>query len=305
MTAVRPQRESRSRRLGVISDIHGNVPALEAVLADLKDQGLDEILVGGDLVGRGPQGSEVVRRIAKLGWPCVRGNHEDYVLGFRQGRVPEDWLEADEWSASRWMASELGPAEVDYIDALPMEVFSRIVPNLRLVHGTPRSNTEGIGPWTRDHAIEEHVAGIEERYLVCGHTHRPLLRQSPSGTVINAGSVGLPFNGDTRAQYAILEYDGEELSVEFRPVEYDLEAIFRIYESSGFLAAGGITARLLLLELERATPHLVPFLQWAQAKGVLPEDKRLDDFLRFYQRDEPLGSFFVRLRELRTTNARS
>lgn len=294
-----------TRRLAVISDIHGNVPALEAVLVDLAVRSVDEVLVGGDLVGRGPQGSLVVRRIAELGWPCVKGNHEDYLLSFRHGRVPDHWLEADHWSASRWMAAELGPSEVAYIEALPHDVRSEVVPDLRLVHGTPRSNNEGIGPWTRDREVEEHVAGIEERYLVCAHTHRPLLRRSASGTVVNVGSVGLPFNGDTRAQYAILEVHGEDLSVEFHQVEYDLEAIFEIYETSGFLDAGGVTARLLRLELERAAPYLVPFLQWAEASGVEPDERHIEEFERFYRADEPLGAFFGRLRRLGATGPRA
>ena len=201
------------------------------------------------------------------------------------------------------MAAELGSAEVAYIDQLPLEVFSQVIPGLRLVHGTPSSNNEGIGPWTADREIEQHVAGIAESYLVCAHTHRPLVRVAPSGTVVNVGSVGLPFNRDTRAQYAILEYDGEGLSVEFRQVDYDLEAVARIYETSGFLAAGGVSARLLLLELENASPYLVPFLEWARARGIAPEELHIDDFLRFYSPEEPLRSFFDRLEELRAAKA--
>ena len=76
-------------RVAIISDVHGNVPALEAVLEDLERRPVDEVIVGGDLVGRGPEGSKVVARIRATGWPNVRGNHEDYLLGFRRGRVPD------------------------------------------------------------------------------------------------------------------------------------------------------------------------------------------------------------------------
>ena len=75
--------------IAVLADVHGNVPALEAVLDDIVAQRPDEVLVGGDLVGRGPCGKEVVLRLSELGWRGVRGNHEDYLLAFRHRRVPD------------------------------------------------------------------------------------------------------------------------------------------------------------------------------------------------------------------------
>ena len=202
--------------IAVIADIHGNGPALEAVLEDLERVAPDEILVGGDLVGRGPEGSRVVRRIADLGWPSVRGNHEDYLLDFRRKKVPTEWFETDEWAASRWMAEELGTEDADYIAALPFSMTSCLAQEVRLVHGSPRSNNEGIGPWTADEELEEHLRSIEESVLVCGHTHRPLTRRLGPGLVVNVGSVGLPFNRDRRAQYTLLHRTGTRWEVELR-----------------------------------------------------------------------------------------
>ncbi len=282
-------------RIAVLADLHGNVPATDAVLADLERQGADEVLVGGDLVGRGPQGSAVVRRIAATGWRSVRGNHEDYMLDFRAGRVPDDWLFTEEWSAARWMASELSPEEAAYIEALPVSLASAVVPGLRLVHGSPRSPNEGIGPWTSERELTAHLDLVEESLLVCAHTHRPMVRRLPAGMVVNVGSVGLPFNGDRRAQYAIFEHRPGGWEVELRGVPYDLAETLRIYEASGFLAAGGATARLLRLELEHARPFLVPFLKWAEARAVRPEPHQIPDFLDFFRPEEPLSNFFERL----------
>jgi len=166
------------KRIAILSDIHGNVPALEAVLDDVAGQSVDEVLVGGDLVGRGPKGSRVVRRIRELGFPAIGGNHEDYMLDFRRGNVPGEWLESPEWSASRWMAAELDEDAVAYIEDLPFSVARE---DLRLVHGTPRSNREGIGPWTADGDLDELLAAVDERVLVCAHTHRPLVRERAGG----------------------------------------------------------------------------------------------------------------------------
>jgi putative phosphoesterase len=285
-------------RIAILADIHGNMPAFEAVQADIGQQSVDEVMVGGDLVGRGPQGSAVVRSVVELGWPCVRGNHEDYLLAFRRGEVPAEWQSRDEWTGARWMAAELDESALRYLESLPLTMTSQLAPQVRLVHGSPGSNNDGIGPWTSESRIVEHLQAIDERVLVCGHTHRPLHWRLDSGQVINVGSVGLPFNGDRRAQYAVLEIGSGTVEVEFRQVEYDLDRILDIYESSGFLAAGGATARLLRMEIEHAVPFLVPFLQWAEARGVPPASSQIEVFCEFYDPHDSFHSFFARLRQL-------
>ena len=285
-------------RLAVLADVHGNMPALEAVIEDIESHGVDEVLVGGDLVGRGPEGSLVTRRIRELGWPSIRGNHEEYVLTFRKGEVPADWLEAKEWAAARWMADELSDDDAAFLEKLPFSMTSHETPNVRLVHGSPVATNDGIGPWTSAGEMEAHVNSIRESLLVCGHTHRPLDRQFSSGRIVNVGSVGLPFNQDRRAQYALFDIDNETVDVEFRQVEYDFDEILAIYESSGFLAAGGVTAVLLKLELKRAEPYLVPFLQWAAALNISPVGADVDRFLEFYDPAESMRSFYDRLKNL-------
>ncbi len=285
-------------RIAILADIHGNIPALEAVLDDVVSQVVDEVLVAGDLVGRGPEGSRVVRRVRELGFPAIGGNHEDYLLDFRQGNIPEEWRESEEWNAARWMATELDDEDVAYIEALP---FSLARPDLLVVHGTPESNRHGIGPWTEDEEIDGFLAQVDENVLVCAHTHRPLWSERDAGMVVNVGSVGLPFNRDRRAQYAVFERDTGRWGwrLEMRQVGYDLERIFTVYETSGFLEAGGVTARLLRLELEHAAPLLVPFIEWARAAEVPAASEQLEPFFRFHRPGGSMREFFQRLRELR------
>jgi predicted phosphodiesterase len=285
-------------RIAVLADIHGNMPALEAVIEDIAGQQVDEVLVGGDLVGRGPQGSRVIERIRGQGWPSVRGNHEDYLLTFRRGEVPPDWLEADQWSAARWMAADLSDEDVHYLESLPFSLHSRELPQIHLVHASPQSNSDGIGPWTPARKMQQHWDSIPESTLVCAHTHRPLHRRFGDGDIVNVGSVGLPFNRDRRAQYALFTQENAGLSFEFRQVEYDLGKILDIYEKSGFLAEGGVTAQLLILELENAQPYLVPFLQWAATLNVPATPEQIGGFRDFYDPDEPIGCFFERLEQL-------
>jgi len=283
------------RRIAVIADIHGNLPALEAVLDDISRAKIEEILVAGDLVGRGPEGSAVVARIRSLGLPTIGGNHEDYVLAARHGELPSAWHDTDVWDAARFMASELEAEHADYLAALP---FSLAREGFLLVHGTPASNRDGIGPWTEDTEIRHHLQAVAEPMLVCAHTHRPLIRRFGPRCVVNVGSVGLPFNRDHRAQYGVLEQDVKGWKPQLRQVPYDIERILEIYQTSGFLEQGGVTAKLLRLEIQHAAPVLVPFLTWAEATGTPPDSSRLGAFFDIYTPGAPLRLFFQYLQAL-------
>jgi predicted phosphodiesterase len=278
-------------RIAVIADIHANVPALEAVLADVAAADVDELLVNGDLVGRGPLGSAVVHRVRELGLRSSRGNHEDYQLQFRRGEVPEDWLTADAWSCARWMANELSEADLEFIDALPFTLTSELETQVRLFHGSPTSHSEGIGRWTEVARVREHVNSIEETVLVVAHTHRPFLWRDAGRTVVNVGSVGLPFNGDTRAQYAILEGTGVDFDVEHRQVPYDPAPLLAAYQETGFLEQGNATAYLLRIELLSARPHLVPFLRWCDHVGYPALLAHVDEFMSVYDPDLSMAEF--------------
>ncbi len=288
------------RKLAILADIHGNVPALEAVLDDVAGQGVDEVLVGGDLVGRGPEGSAVVHRIRELGLASIGGNHEDYLLAFKRGEIPDLWRTSREWAAARWMAAELDDEAAAFVEALP---FSLGREGLRLVHGRPDTNRDGIGSWTSDDELLSLQSQVEEDVLVCAHTHRPMVRETSRGLAVNVGAVGLPFNRDRRAQYAVFDRGGRwGWEVELRQVSYDLERIFEVYETSGFLAAGEATSRLLRLELEHAAPLLVPFIEWARRRGVEATVDELKAFYLFHPPGTPLRDYFKRLRELSSDN---
>jgi predicted phosphodiesterase len=285
-------------RIAVLADIHGNVPAFEAVIADIHSVGVDEVLVGGDLVGRGPEGRRVIERVRQLGWRSIVGNHEEYLLAFRRGEVPPEWLELEEWAASRWMAAELDTASVEWIAALPFSLQAERDPAVEVVHGSPRSTQEGIGPWLDAHQLERMVAGLSSRVLCCGHTHRAMIRPAGERLVVNVGSVGLPFDGDRRAAWALLEPTEAGWRATVRRVDWDLAELARVYETSGFRVAGGVTAELLWLEHQQARPWLVPFLSWCQASGRNPRLTELDAFRNFYHPGESLREFHRRLSEL-------
>jgi len=271
-------------RIAIVSDIHGNHVAFEAVVQNIGTQNIDKVVVAGDLVGRGPQGSRVIEHVQRLGWETIRGNHEDYMLGFLRREVPENWWHEDVWAASRWMAAEVAGHEA-YMDSLPM---STTLPGLHVLHGSPRSINEGIGKWTSLEDRRAFLDAVEEPILVCAHTHRTMNVKVGEGSIVNVGSVGMPFNGNWRAQYAIFDDEGGQWETSFIAVEYEREAFYKVYETSGFLEEGKITALLLKMEVEAARPFLVPFLRWANASALEPTPANLETFLEDYNPEDPL-----------------
>lgn len=282
-------------RIALLADIHANLPALDAVIADIAAQHVDEIIVAGDLVGRGPQGSAVVRRIRALGWPCVRGNHEDYLINIRRGRFPSEWRGRQEWDGVFWMANELGQQELAFIESLPFHMTSQLAPQVHIYHGTPASNQEGIGHWTQPERLHELAAEIPGEVMITAHTHRSLKVREAGMLFVNVGSVGLPFNGDWRAQYVVLSGEDGAWEAEFRCVEWDRDDFLKTYERSGFLREGTITSVLLRQEVLTARPHLVPFTKWAAHMQRVPCLGELEAFMDFYDPSLSMEEHLARL----------
>jgi diadenosine tetraphosphatase ApaH/serine/threonine PP2A family protein phosphatase len=177
------------------------------------------------------------------------------------------------------MAADLDAQSAAWVEKLPESLSIAPAPGLRVVHGSPESAVEGLGPWTSDETLERHLDGLVERTLVCGHTHRPMIREVGAGIIVNIGSVGLPFNEDPRAQYAIFSYVDGVWHPQLAAVEYDRRETLKSYVATGFWAQGGVTAQLLALEIVHSRPFLVPFLVWARNEQCPPHTCNVDRFL--------------------------
>jgi len=225
-------------RLAVLSDIHGNLPALEAVLADVQVQGTpDATWVLGDLVAFCPWPAETLARLRALpNVAFLQGNTDRYVVtGQRPVALvhsPEDWahmpaLLAGRDANFRWAVERLSYADYQFLHDLPprleMEIpgYGRIV----AVHATPADDETNIRPDTPDDVVRPHLTSLDARLLLYGHTHRPVDRLVDSIRLVNAGSVGLPLDGDPRPAYGLLDFEGSRCSVTIRRVTYDREAV--------------------------------------------------------------------------------
>jgi predicted phosphodiesterase len=201
-------------------DIHGNLPALEAVLGEMAGEGIAEIVIGGDVVP-GPMWSGILRRLSELDVSahCIRGNGEREVLGVREGREPRGLPEAAA-EVLRWVARGLSDGEAETLRSWPptREMDVEGVGRVLFCHGTPRSDTEIFTRLTPGAVLAPLFEGLEVDLVVCGHTHMQFDREVASVRVVNAGSVGMPF-GDPGAYWLKLGP-----GVELRRTDYDLEA---------------------------------------------------------------------------------
>ena len=213
-------------RLAIISDLHGNLPALEAILADIAAQGLEEIYHLGDLVGYNPFPNETVALVAARGIQGITGNYDQAVLA----RDPDPigtWLNAKITPLGReiyhWTVQEVNSETRRLLASLPSQLsLQRGRWRLRLTHGSPRHPKDYVRPSWSDAQVGDLLQEIDEDILLVGHTHIPHQRQVHGKWLINPGSVGFPKDGDPRPAYAILELD-QEVKVTIRRVLYDLE----------------------------------------------------------------------------------
>ena len=209
----------RDKRVAVISDVHGNLDALQAVVADAKKSGLQIFLNAGDAVGFCIYPSQVVQTLRSAMFLNVLGNVDLEVLEELQspGRMSTD---ADKKLALK----QLTPADVTYLRSLPRELRLEVDGTQILVtHGTPNSIDEHIYPDSSEEMLREIASKASADVIITGHSHMPMKREVEGVTFINPGSVGRPVDGDTRAEYALLSFN--PLNVEFRRVAYDVEEL--------------------------------------------------------------------------------
>jgi predicted phosphodiesterase len=233
-------------RLAVLSDVHGNLLALEAVLADVQAQGMpDAYWVLGDLAAFCPWPVETQARLRAL--PDVaflQGNTDRYVVTGRRPAFPihspEDWASAPLQLAERdanfrWTVERLSWADYEFLRDLPTRLEMDVPGYGRVVafHANPTDDEVNLLPNAPDEQIRAHLAGVNARLVLYGHTHRPVDRSIDSVRLVNDGSVGFSLDGDPRPAYALLDFEGGECTVTLRRVKYDREAVLAELERVG------------------------------------------------------------------------
>lgn len=215
-------------KLAVLSDIHANIHALEAVLAEIDRQDVDLIVCLGDLVGYGAFPNEVIETIRRRNIPTIRGNYDDGV-GFGKTecgcayKLPED--EARGQFSFDWTKARVTERNRQYLasllDTMTLELFDK---TLWFVHGSPRRINEYLFQDRPEEALIHALGGRKVDALFCGHTHLPYDRVVDGIHFVNTGSAGKPKDGDPRAAYALVAVTEQEIRVELPRVAYDVSA---------------------------------------------------------------------------------
>ncbi len=241
-------------RIAIVSDIHGNRTAFEAVLADLRQSSPDLVLHGGDLSHGGANPAEIVDRIRDLGWPGVLGNTDEMLFDpaslteFAKRAVTKSPALEPMFAAIGEMAAAtseaLGEERLAWLKGLPR---LQMHGPMALVHASPESIWRAPAPEASDAELESVYAALGRPIAVYAHIHRSYIRSVPGMTVINTGSVSLSYDGDRRAAYLLLE----ERTPTIRRVEYDVDRELKALAVCGLSHADWI-ARML----ESASPQM-------------------------------------------------
>lgn len=217
-------------RVAAIYDIHGNLPALEAVLQEIEQARVDQLVVGGDVVA-GPMPGETLDRLLNLDMPVqfIKGNADREIVaqmaGENVGAVPDEVLEI-----IRWVAEQLSPEQGQLLAEWPLTYQAKVegIGQVLFCHATPRNDTDVFTRLTPEERLLPIFAGVQADLVVCGHTHMQFDRMVGQVRVMNAGSVGMPY-GDPGACWLLLgtgielrrtEYDGEAAAATIRATHY-------------------------------------------------------------------------------------
>lgn len=292
-------------RLAVLADIHGNLPAFQAVLAELERIQPDFVLLDGDLINPVPFNGEIIDYVRGTDWGVVRGNHEFYLLDYGTERAIPGSDDPVRWGSLHWLLRNVTTAQAQYLASLPDErtLYFPATQPIRMAHGVPGRNRVGFYQQMPADKILLEICDIPQHTIISAHTHVQVDRQlclpvaadprsNPHGEdghyldkpsaqpatsagywhLLNPGSVGLPLEQDSRAAFAVLESVPESVEpggwrVEHHRVEYDRRPALEAFCTSGLLEAGGPIATIFYWELVTAEPEIVDYYRWCHNNG--------------------------------------
>lgn len=231
--------------IAALYDIHGNLPALAAVLDELASVQPDYIVLGGDIVS-GPLPAQTLTRLRAAGAQvlAIRGNADREVVAAFDGQPLTQHLPAEVHALTNWTAQQLRKEQRDFLASLPAQLTMSIegLGDVLFCHATPHSDEVIFTPHTSQERLQMLFQGLEQQIVVCGHTHMQFELQVGNVRVLNAGSVGMPYADQPGAYWLLLEAG----RYEFRTTTYDLEAAAQAVRGSGYPQAQQFAAENLL-----------------------------------------------------------
>jgi len=305
-------------RIAVLADIHGNLPALEAVIQKLDALEPEMVVVNGDLINGVPFNKAVLDRIMvadrQENWHIIRGNHEFYYLNFGTERAEPGSEDPERWGGLHWLIEQMTPEYGNYLGTLPDErtFYLPKTQPIQFSHGVPGNNRTGFQVEQAEEKVAEKIEHVAHPTLISAHTHVQIDRhigladgeERRNCHLINPGSVGLPLNENPDAQFAILESVPDDVTLggwhcTHYSIPYDRRPVLEEYATSGMLEAGGVIGQLFYWEMVTQSYEIIFFYRWAYEQGLQADDDIMKTF-RAYVADsgreqyvmerDPLGS---------------
>jgi predicted phosphodiesterase len=245
-------------RLAVLSDVHGNLQALEAVLEHAQKQKVDQIIIAGDLVNVLPDSRACWDLVKSLNLPMVRGNHERYLAQF--GTEKLDWS-GERFLPIAWTLKQFSSDERKTVEQLPLHLH---LDNLLVVHASFRDDYDTVMPNTPTDEVEKMFTGSYESFIVRGHNHNSFDLSFNNRHLESLGSAGLPLDGSPKADYVILEQTKTSWRVMRQEIDYDMDKAVKRFEKTGYLEEAGPMVKLFRQELLTSRWQLIPF--WNEYK---------------------------------------
>ncbi len=252
-------------RIAVITDVHGNLGALEAVLAHIKQQGVDETVVAGDTVNVLPHSKACWDLVQSRGLPVLLGNHELYVATYGTPEADPVWMN-ERFAGLARVQRQFGADDLATMRGLPLTYR---LPGLLVTHASPRSVYDSVEEGTPDETLREmfttpETLGVPEMLVVRGHNHSWLERSwndrdRDDRTLVTVASCGLPLKGRLEAQYALLTFEKGRWHYEKQFVPYDREAALASLDAH-YMEMMGPLGHIFKRELATGKNHLLPFL---------------------------------------------
>jgi putative phosphoesterase len=210
-------------RIALLSDIHGNLLALDACLSDIESQGgADAVVVAGDLCLDGPKPKKVLQRLEEIGATCIRGNTDRYLSEDAAGQA----FEPAEAAQIAWTRREIGERWLSWLKELPFALRIGEDDNqLLVVHANPKTDDEHVWPDATEDELERLIGDEAATAIAFGHLHIPFVRMWRGRLLVNVSSVGLPKDGDPRACYAIFTERDGGWQVKHRRVVFDVKKV--------------------------------------------------------------------------------
>lgn len=254
-------------KIAIIADIHGNLEALHAVIAELEAWSPDLVIVAGDTINRGPCSGAcldlVLRMAAERGWLLLRGNHERYLFSYHQQYQRADLPQhGPDYQLSRiiaWTHAQVNERIAELLALPDRRHVALDGARLAVYHASVRHDRDGLVPKASDEQLRAQIE--PEATIFCtAHTHVPFVRQLDQTLIVNVGAVGLPFDGDQRLAYARLTRGRKGWEATIVRVDYDVASAAQAIYSSGMFERVGPLAELLLRELQTGHSLLFGFV---------------------------------------------